>query len=159
MAKYYNANICERGHVIDKHTRDGAMDEYCSSCGAHAVDRCLACDAPVRGARIGNMGMPMGYARPPAHCFNCGAAHPWTESALAAIREFATEDGSLDEAEVEQLASASARLGDETETTDTTLAVSRFRRITGKLGTESGNAVRSIATNIASAAVRQQLDL
>jgi len=54
---------------------------------------------------------------------------------------------------------AAKRLGDAEEAPETTLAVSRFKRITQKLGPVPRDAVVKIATDIASTAVRQQMGL
>ena len=99
------------------------------------------------------------FERPHPYCHGCGDPLPWTEKAIAAIAELAEEDSSLNAAELTQLGKAVERLGDEQESAETTLAVSRFQRITAKLGGPARDAVVKIATDIASAAIRGQIGM
>ena len=103
------------------------------------------------------MGVPLSIDRPYPYCYRCGDPYPWTQRALAAITALAEEDGSLESEEVAQLSEAAARLGDEQDSPEATLAVSRIKRLSQKLSGPAREAMMKIATDVASATIRAQL--
>lgn len=77
----------------------------------------------------------------PEYCHGCGEAMPWTEAAIQAAIELATETPSLDPADRNQL---SENLKDlVSETPRTPLAVSRMQRIMAKAGPATARNARS----------------
>jgi len=174
MADFYNAYVCERGHINrsdvglevglededtgQRSTEPRPPDSFCDECGATVLAECPICESTLRGARIMNMGLPdREFQRPRPYCYQCGEPLPWTRDALNAIEELALEQGDLSDAEVGQLVDAARRLSDETLSPQSTVGVSRFRRLVGRMSGETREAVMKIGVDLASAAIKKEL--
>src|SRR5689334_16122727 len=102
---YDAAWVCANGHTInDSVTKYPQHNKpFCPRCGAAAVRACEQCGRYVQG----DYHVPgvIGFSEysPPAYCYHCGAAFPWTTQALDAARELADEFVSLSPAERESL--------------------------------------------------------
>ena len=77
MKTYYNAQICESGHVVAE--RDYEFDEspYCTKCGSKIFSNCPSCNAQIRGGDKNDCSVT--YI-PPIYCDKCGKALPWQKS-------------------------------------------------------------------------------
>jgi hypothetical protein len=78
--------VCRNGHVITDRLRGRpeSAAPRCDRCGAATLDRCPTCGLALPGA-IPVPGLsPIGRPRPPAFCYQCGAAFPWTRRPAAA---------------------------------------------------------------------------
>ena len=82
------ALICLSGHVVNTWAaRDAGRNEaHCSQCGAKTISACVGCGTAIRGSRIGAPSF-----RRPAYCRECGEPFPWTNAAIQAASEYATE--------------------------------------------------------------------
>ena len=169
MPTYYNAYVCENGHVRHHSVKPARLlrelpdlaptdpaDPFCDECGAPLLDACPDCQSTLRGGKDYESGGG-GLERPWPYCYGCGEPLPWTTAALQAIEELAREDDELSDEEVETLLDAAKSLSDESVTPQTTVRIRRFRRIATKLGPDLYSAVIKLGTDIASEAVKKEL--
>jgi hypothetical protein len=98
-----------------------------------------------------------GPYRPPRYCGECGRPFLWTETALAAAREY-TDD--LDQLSNDEKASLKEAFGDLTvDTARTPLAVSRFKKFVTKVGPVAGDVLREIVETVAIEAAKKSIGL
>ncbi|TWU44683.1 putative nucleotide-binding protein containing TIR-like domain protein [Rubripirellula tenax] len=78
---YDTMQVCYNGHQITNfvESQPESTRKRCDECGEPTTDHCLKCKAKI----IGYHHIPgvIGFSGPdpPAHCHECGEAHPWTE--------------------------------------------------------------------------------
>lgn len=118
---------------------------FCNECGASTLDVCQHCKAAI------------GPGSRPAYCGQCSKPLPWTETALAAAKEYADE---LDELSAEDKASLKSTLDDLTlDTTRTELAVHRFKKTLRKIGPAAGDVLTKIIVNVATEAAKKGMGM
>jgi hypothetical protein len=110
------------------------------------IAECPACSAPIRGRthvpRLGG-----GIFKFPAYCLHCGKPFPWTESAIAAAREYAdgldlsTEDKTDLKGTFDDLTSDTPRMP---------AAASKFKKIVEKAGPVAVTVLQKIFETVAS---------
>lgn len=51
MGRYYTAQICQNGHVINStvELEPNQISNYCTECGAKTIMECPNCSSPIRG--------------------------------------------------------------------------------------------------------------
>lgn len=118
---------------------------FCNECGAPTLDKCQHCKSEiVRGHR-------------PAYCGACGKPFPWTETALAAAKEYTDE---LEELSAEDRASLKSTLDDLTaDTPRTELAIHRLKKFMQKIGPAAGDALTKIMVNVATEAAKKGMGM
>lgn len=127
----------------------GTRNQFCTECGEPIVQECEHCQAPID---VPNM-MP-GYK--PAYCGRCGKAYPWTQTALAAAKEFADELELSDD----DKAKLKATFDDLTvDTPRTELAAHRFRNFMRKIGPAAGDVLTKIIVNVATEAAKKGMGM
>ncbi len=151
------AQICPNGHVANYcYLRYPEHNQaHCAQCGEPTIIQCPKCEKRIRGHCYipGVVGITP-YDRP-AHCQECGAAFPWTESAIQAAIELSVEAANLSEEEEEVLRKS---IDDLVKTTPRApLGAERFKRFLGKAGNEATKAVRSILTDVLSEAAKKTM--
>jgi hypothetical protein len=131
---------------------------FCSSCGAPTTTTCKKCGAHIRGEyHVENVYVAGFSYAPPNYCVNCGAPFPWTEAGLAAATKLADE---LEELPIEERASLKSSLAELTkDSSGTKVAVVRIKKVIGRIGKAAGEALMTLATNIATEAAKKQLGL
>ncbi len=93
--------------------------------------------------------------RPPAYCYACGTAFPWTAAKLRAAKELADELDDLSEADRNKLKRSLDDLvagGPKTE-----VAVLRFKKLMSTVSKEGVAAMRSIVVDVVSEAAKKML--
>jgi hypothetical protein len=91
QVSYDKAQICSNGHIITAdigRMKGAGMEKFCSRCGAETLTSCQ-CGQAIRG-RYWVSGQEPPYHRP-SFCPECGRPYPWTQMAIDAAREYATE--------------------------------------------------------------------
>jgi hypothetical protein len=87
----------------------------------------------------------------------CGNPFPWTETALAAAREYTDDLDQLDNDEKTSLKETFADLT--VDTARTPLAASRFKKFVTKVGPVAGEVLRKIVETIATEAAKKSIGL
>ena len=157
MGTYDVAQICREGHVINTMARDypESNEAFCSKCGSATVSECEGCHAPIRGHyHVPGVLGGFHYDRP-SYCHACGAAYPWTTSALAAAADLADEIGGLSGDEREQLKATFPDLLRDTARTQG--AALRFRRLVAKAGKGAADAFRSVLVEVVAEGAKKAL--
>lgn len=141
---YYNAQICENGHVVNAWIDNypGLEQAFCSICGSKTLRTCPKCGQPIRG--IDRYAMSPDYSRP-AYCPDCGSALPWTVSAIEAVKELAarTEMEAMDRTELPDLIENLVR-----QTPRTPLAALRMKGLLDKVGPLAAEGFKQILIGV-----------
>jgi hypothetical protein len=147
------AIYCRNGHYIGlvegSYFSEGATQAFCTKCGAETLQGCLSCNAQIPHPRYGS--------DQAAYCGSCGKPFPWTETALAAAKEYTDELEALND---DEKATLKASFDDLTvDTPRTELAASRFKRIMGKIGPAAGDVLTKIMVNVATEAAKKGMGI
>jgi hypothetical protein len=155
---YDDAQICLNGHVIN--TYAASQPEHnsprCKNCGAQTITECPKCKTKIRGHfHIPGVVSFLGPEPPPAFCFQCGEAYPWTAARLSAAREYVRELDRLDENEKGIL---SRSLDDLVrDTPNTSVAVLRFKKLAAKAGSVALEGLKSILVDVVVETAKRQI--
>lgn len=155
---FLGARICLNGHDVcstvgwDDHR---AEERYCKECGAEVVHACPSCGKDIQGSFFDPMFVGAFSYDVPKYCISCGAPYPWTQSAIEAVKELAELDDMLTEEDAEALGSAVA--DSMSDNPKTKVAVVRIKKILGKAGKATADAIRDIVVDVASEAAKKML--
>lgn len=174
---YYEvAQICKNGHLINVHARSHqeSNQKACTECGQSTYMTCQDCNEPIRGCKHTDIDkFVMGNSltgeyktrlethcqkesfKIPSYCHNCGQPYPWTAVRLEAARLLIEEDDQLGFDEKRILSSTLSDLI--VDTPSTQLAIARFKKITQKALSITGEGLKSILIEICSEAVKKAL--
>ncbi len=77
------ALVCLNGHMVNNSMKRSpeCNTKFCEKCGEKAIWQCISCGQEIRGHYHYPRIIGGGPHRPPAFCYNCGQAYPWTEQA------------------------------------------------------------------------------
>src|SRR5215472_12510784 len=144
LLAYDKAQVCLNGHTVNSElgSYPGRTENFCSRCGAKTITTCVNCQKPIRGAS--RYSYEPEYKRP-AFCPDCGLPYPWTEAALKAAEDLASE---LDLPEIEVTALKAALPDLVRDSPQTTVAASRFRRLIAKAGPLAEDSFKTILVNV-----------
>jgi hypothetical protein len=120
---------------------------FCTKCGAKTLATCQHCNAPILFRFAGDRA---------AYCSDCGKPFPWTETALAAAKEFA------DELEISDSDKSKLKATFDDLTTDTPrmeLAAHRFKNFVKKIGPAAGDVLTKIMVNVATEAAKKGMGM
>ncbi len=155
---YDTAQICRNGHLVSAYyeSQPEHRQAFCDKCGAPTIIACEACETAIRGAyHVPRVLGFLGPTSPPAYCHACGQPYPWTEDAMAAVRELADEQNVLTAEEREQL---KATLPDLVASTPrTTLAAGRFKRLVATAGSGAADAFHDLLVDVLSEAAKKAI--
>ena len=134
------------GHVVNDCTKSDpdSNRKFCRDCGEKTITNCTDCDKEIQGYHHIENVFGHGYTCP-TYCEDCGSAHPWTKSRIAALKELFDELG-IEETDKSKLYETVKDLV--RETTRTELAANRFRVIFNKIKPEHKKIVENIAVNV-----------
>lgn len=155
--RYQTAQICKNGHVITSNVRySDFLSDFCPDCGAETISACLHCKIPIRGEYeiSGVVNFSSSY-EPPAYCYHCGNAFPWTESKLNSISELLDMQDQLTEDEKKSFISCLPIIF--TETSQSEVTALKLRSLFNKLPSEIGSLVKNIIINVLSESVKKVL--
>jgi hypothetical protein len=144
MSHFDFAQVCPNGHVAASLLTSfpGYRREYCEHCGEKTLTRCARCQTPIRGDSLSNPGVYV----PPAYCYHCGSAHPWTERRIQAAIELVAEELSPEDAgHFAESVKTVAR-----DTPQAEVAANRLRKLLLKLPSYLADATRKLIIDIAS---------
>lgn len=166
-----NATYCFNGHFVDApdptiNTREARQHShkryiermqsgkraFCTKCSAETIHACINCKNEIELQESGDR---------PSYCGSCGKAYPWTESTLQAAQAYADEIENLTDDDKAMLKRSFPILT--SDTAETPLAISRYKRLMEKAGPVASKAMWQIMTTIVTegtkAAVRGKLHL
>jgi hypothetical protein len=124
------------------------LPRFCTKCGAENTSVCQHCQTSISKHYPGVV---------PAYCGGCGEPFPWTETALAAAREYTDE---LDELNTEEKLALKGTFNDLTsDTPRTALAAKRFSNFMGRIGPAAGGALKQIIVSVATEAAKKSMGL
>jgi hypothetical protein len=127
------------------------MQAFCSECGESTIINCLSCGMPQHGSL---RDLPIiSDPKPDAFCWNCGKQYPWTERQFAATATLVNEEELLSKEDRRLLASSLSDLI--SDTPNTALAATRFRRIVAKVGGTFKTAMYKFVVDVSSETVRK----
>ena len=139
MGRFDVAQICLSGHIINTYARSESFNNnnFCITCGEKTITKCLTCEHEIRGEYSvtdwTEYGSHLeGQYEVPSYCSECGQAFPWTLTRIESAQELACELEGLTEDERELLANSIPDLIKDSPRTP--LAVTRFKKLTSKLG-------------------------
>jgi hypothetical protein len=90
--RYYDAQICLRGHVRSHAGTPFTSGDHCSKCGSACIDECSSCREPIRGRSVDTDWS--GYDLP-SYCHGCGRPYPWMEERLRTAKDLLDHDDKL----------------------------------------------------------------
>lgn len=151
MPRFYNAQICLNGHVIDYYSKNA--EQFCSSCGSKTITQCPKCNANIRGMEIFDIPtIGVKYKRP-NYCPECGNPYPWTSASLEAMKELIDFDEELSNEEKSYI---NGNLQDLTvDTPKTKVVATKLNAFLHKAGSVTASAIRDILVDIASETVKK----
>jgi hypothetical protein len=119
------AQVCRNGHLVlgSLQRFPQFQKSFCEDCGAATIDQCQKCGWPVSGIGPDAWMAETGPYRPPRYCGECGTPFPWTETALAAAREY-TDD--LDQLSDDEKASLKGTFNERLPESSLKVSGSRF---------------------------------
>jgi len=128
-----------------KWERQQPRPPFCSKCGAPTLDACQHCKSPI----------PEGHK--PSFCGQCSTPFPWTETALAAAKEYTDE---LEELSIGDKSILKATFNDLTaDTPRTELAATRFKKLIRKVGPAAGDTLTKIMVNVVTEAAKKMMGI
>lgn len=126
-----------------------------AACAAPVIAACPNCKTPIRGFFYVPGVLTTAPYRPPAYCFECGTAFPWTAEKLSAAKDLADELEGVsadDRAKLKTAIEDVATCGPRAEA-----GAARIKRMVGKAGTAVGQALWKISVEVASEAAKKIL--
>lgn len=152
---YDTAQVCKNGHGINAsfHDYPDLNLDFCKDCGEKTIIKCDNCDAEIQGT-IREITLIAEYV-PPDYCGGCGEPFPWTQRRIETATSLIEEFKELEPDDRELLYDALPDLIRDTPKTE--LASKRFKRILGKLGTESYEIAKSVLVNVLSEAAKKSI--
>ena len=172
---YDTAQICINGHTVNlmSVSRPEHNRKFCDRCGAPTINKCQNCNVSINGFyhegtadEFDIEGMIEEIVNPPPNithdyttvqsfCPDCGKPYPWTEAKLKAAQELSDE---LDNLSPEERNLLKKSLDDIVrDTPQTTVAVSRFKRLVAKAGPVAAEGFKKILWDIASEFAKRQI--
>lgn len=151
---YEEAQVCPNGHVANSSVlgHPDRTKEFCEICGEATLMTCPNCDTPIRSDYIYPNIVSMSLYEPPAYCYRCGKAFPWTERRLIAAYELFCDDIKDDEDRRVFQESVQAISKD---TPQAQVASNRIVKLLSKAGKATSKAIRDILVDVASEAVKK----
>lgn len=157
MGVYRVAEVCPNGHVTTSRAdaRPEQREPFCSRCGEATLTSCDCCAASIRGHyQVDGVIGGLAY-EPPAYCYNCGAAFPWTQRKIDGAMELLELDTVLSHAELLQMRTDLVEL---TKDTPKLQAASlRFKKAMSKAGVGVATGVREIVIDVLSEAAKKAI--
>jgi hypothetical protein len=124
------------------------LPRFCTKCGAMNVSACQHCQVAIEKQYPGEI---------PAYCGGCGKPFPWTETALAAAKEYTDE---LEALNAEEKVALKGTFGDLTsDTARTPVAANRFNNLVKKIGPVAGGVLKQIVVSVATEAAKKSIGL
>lgn len=154
---YDTAQICPNGHVInDVSERFPQFNKkFCEMCGEETLTECPNCSTAIRGSYHSEGRLSVSDYSPPAYCYSCGSALPWTELKIQTAIELATESDNLSPEEIEKFEDTVKEIVRDTPRTQ--LGATRFMKVMTKVGGGTANAIKDVLVDIVSETAKKMI--
>ena len=156
--RYDTAQICGNGHVITSNYNDcpAHRQSHCDKCGEATITKCESCGTDIRGEyEVPGVAFVGAEITAPGFCHACGKPYPWTVAKLQAAKDLVGELDDLDSGERESLKLTLDDLVKDTPKTE--VARIRFKKLMKKVGKESYEAVKTVATGLFTESIKRSL--
>jgi len=120
-------------------------------CGQIAINKCVNCNGPIRGAAARVYG---GYQLP-GYCSECGKPFPWTAAAISAAKDYADILEGITTSEKEEIKLAIGELA--AESPKQTVAAAKFRKIAAKAGQAALDGFQKILVAVVSETIKKSI--
>jgi hypothetical protein len=154
MGRHLTAAVCLNGHTATSSAESFPPGKFCETCGAALIMQCQKCRAAIRGYYHVDGVISLGdHYTPPAFCFNCGEAFPWTAARLAAAKDLTDQIDDLsdnDRSKIKEALEEISRDGPRTE-----VGATRLKKLLGKAKSAVGQAVWKASIEIATEAAKK----
>ena len=152
---YDTAQICPNGHVINSQSISAPHlnRKFCERCGAKTITKCPYCSTIIKGNY--HSGPNTASFTRQSFCPDCSRPYPWIEIKLKAARDLSDELESLSPEERDLLKKSIDDIV--RDTPQTTVAVSRFKRLVAKAGPVAAEGFKKILWDIASEFAKRQI--
>lgn len=154
---YDVGQVCLNGHPINGSSVSMPQfnQDYCDKCGEKTIIACPNCETSIRGYYFSPGVLSVARYQPPAHCYKCGKPFTWTERKIKTAVALAVEEGRLNDHEARQLEESVKDIL--TDTPQTQLGASRFKRVMTKVGQQTAMAVRDILVDVVSETAKKAI--
>jgi hypothetical protein len=154
MGRYMNAAVCLNGHTATESTENHPPGKFCETCGMALITQCQKCHAFIRGYYHvdGVFDLASRYT-PPAFCFNCGEAFPWTAARLAAAKDLADEIDNLSDDERSKIKEALEDITGDGPRAE--VGATRLKKLLGTASNAVGKALWKASVEIATEAAKK----
>ena len=153
------AQVCLNGHPINSTacSNPHMNRKFCDKCGQPTILECPNCRAAIRGySGYETPGIPSKFEyEPPAFCYECGSAFPWTEARVKAAKDLTAEWEELTEEERRTLAASVDDIV--RDSPQAGVAATRLKKILAKVGKHGGATLLDIIKGVASEAAKKIL--
>ena len=131
--------------------------DHCEKCGEPTTTKCQSCSSEIRGQLLGaGIIQPLdGHFSAPSYCPKCGKPYPWTEQRIRAAKNLADEFNELDDDDRKKLKESIDDLVKDSPAAE--VAGTRFKKILGKLRTESATMMKNIVVDVLSETAKKIL--
>ena len=157
MGTYRVAQVCLNGHTITRAVdrMPELQEKFCSKCGEVTIMECLSCVTPIRGEfeTEGVLILGSGYTAA-AFCYTCGKPFPWTQKRVKAAIEL-VQAADIEGQELAQFERDVQSLTK--DSSETTIASIRFKKIMGKVGSSIAGGVKDILVDVVSEAAKKAI--
>ena len=156
MEGYRVAEVCPNGHVSTASADQSPelREKFCSKCGEATTIACSSCSTAIRGSfYIEGVHSSSSEYEPPAFCYNCGKAFPWSERRIAGAVELMEVGADLSPGELQQFRSDLTEASKDTPKTQ--VASLRIRKVLLKVGASVADGVRTIIVDVLSEAAKK----
>lgn len=151
------AQICMNGDLINSsyEASPELNKKHCPQDGESTIIACVECQANIAGRiRYSNVFGPDDF-KVPAFCIECGKAYPWTEKKIAAAKELVKELEGITPNEVQILEASIVEISQNNP--QAKVGATRIKKIMEKVTSTSGEVLRSVIIDVASATAKKVL--
>lgn len=151
------AQICTNGHLINSsHDRSPELNKkHCPQDGEPTITECPHCQVKIAGRITYSNVWGSDDFKVPGFCIECGKAYPWTEKKIAAAKELAKELEGITPDEVQVLETSIVEISKNNPQAQ--VGATRIKKIMEKVTSASGEVLRSVIVDVASATAKKVL--
>lgn len=157
MGQYSVAQICMNGHEITSMYDETPelRAKFCEKCGESTTTECAKCSSKIRGYYNVPGVFSLETYKVPNYCHGCGEPYPWTQKLLSNAIDLVELDEGLNKEEKEIIKNAFPDLI--FESSNTPVAIARYKKYMEKAQSYIKNGVRQIFIDVVSESVKKSI--